>query len=717
MIKVLIFIFIFFVSQTSKIYAKATFLSILNTETGEGTTGLHFSPDGTKLYTGASRTNGTTGPGSSSQDRVYQYSLTTSFDISSQSGTPTFTRVQGNAACGDADFKQPAGVLVSPDGSKIYIADTTGSANGADVCQVPLTTPYDVESADYGNKVLFRLDDGETDVGTGSNESSGIDFNNDGSKLFVESEEDNKIYTFDLSTNYDISSAKYNNIFFDYSNDTSDIADFEFSNDGSILFIADRDNNLILQYSLSRDFDLSSNVKKIGTFNDFVSKYAELASTNTNARIRSLTFNNDGSKVYFSVMIFTRSSKSRVLEYSLDCPYGVAVCADPLDKELVGTIQAYTEMSKRIMKNNINPIMHRIEWLRRNRSNNNLTNQNLKLNFEDEKLALLSKFVPVGLNFNKDEKVKGDWFYWSEGKVSVGEIEEKFNASNKKTDNNNITIGADKRSAKDEFFGYAFQVGRDSADVGSSSSILDTKNYSLIFYGTKPHDNEQFTDIAFGASSLKTEHLRKKNSVNLTGERSGKQVFGSIKLNKIYLKNDININPRAKIDLGFTQLSSFNESGSFDALNYKKHSIPKGMGSLGVLLDKKTKFDNGSTLKPMILLEYIGDFSPSTNTSVSYLSDPNTDYFINIGKESTHNLKTGIGFDLSTISGWSVILNYERENANGSGHTDSLYFTTGWVPNANTKFALSLDKKNSMMVGLNLKTQFPQINKKIKEKN
>ena len=69
------------------------------------------------------------------------------------------------------------------------------------------------------------------------------------------------------------------------------------------------------------------------------------------------------------------------------------------------------------------------------------------------------------------------------------------------------------------------------------------------------------------------------------------------------------------------------------------------------------------------------------------------------------------------MDGWEGILKYEREKDNGSGHTDRLYFTTGWVPNANTKFALSLDKKNSMMVGLNLKTQFPQINKKIKEKN
>ena len=38
----------------------------------------------------------------------------------------------------------------------------------------------------------------------------------------------------------------------------------------------------------------------------------------------------------------------------------------------------------------------------------------------------------------------------------------------------------------------------------------------------------------------------------------------------------------------------------------------------------------------------------------------------------THNYKAGIGFDLSTIAGWSIIANYEIENSNGNGNTDNL---------------------------------------------
>ena len=98
------------------------------------------------------------------------------------------------------------------------------------------------------------------------------------------------------------------------------------------------------------------------------------------------------------------------------------------------------------------------------------------------------------------------------------------------------------------------------------------------------------------------------------------------------------------------------------------------MASVGMLFDKSEKFKNGKTLKHNARIEYIADFSPSTNPSVSYATDPNTDYFILIGNETTHNYRVGYGFDVSTVTGWSVIINYERHNAKESGHSDNLYF-------------------------------------------
>ena len=135
---------------------------------------------------------------------------------------------------------------------------------------------------------------------------------------------------------------------------------------------------------------------------------------------------------------------------------------------------------------------------------------------------------------------------------------------------------------------------------------------------------------------------------------------------------------------------------------YEKHQIPKGFASLGMLVDKTKKFNNGSVLKPMARLEYIADFSPSTNTNVSYVTAPSTDHFVRIGNQSTHNYNAGLGFDLSTITGWSVILNYEIDYANGSGHTDNLYFIVGWVPHRETEYSLSIKGSEKIQTGFNI---------------
>ena len=240
-------------------------------------------------------------------------------------------------------------------------------------------------------------------------------------------------------------------------------------------------------------------------------------------------------------------------------------------------------------------------------------------------------------------------------------------------------------------YGYAFQFGRDDVDIASSAASLDTDNYSLSLYGTLPQNNNQFIDGLIGVGTLKTDHIRKKNSNNLIGERDGNQVFSSIKFNKIFNKKNFDINPFTRIDLGFTELKTFSETGSNDALIYEKHQIPTKMASFGTLIGKPQKFNNGSMLIHNGRLEYTGDFSPSNNTSVSYVTDPTTDYTLTVSNRTRDNLRAGIGFDLSTDNGFSTIINYERYASKGSGHTDIMYFTLGWVSKRKTEYAITFN--------------------------
>ena len=52
-------------------------------------------------------------------------------------------------------------------------------------------------------------------------------------------------------------------------------------------------------------------------------------------------------------------------------------------------IEANVELSKRIIKNNTLPIFHRIEWLRRHKNKDNLSNLNAEIDFTNEKISKL----------------------------------------------------------------------------------------------------------------------------------------------------------------------------------------------------------------------------------------------------------------------------------------------------------------------------------------
>ena len=59
-------------------------------------------------------------------------------------------------------------------------------------------------------------------------------------------------------------------------------------------------------------------------------------------------------------------------------------------------------------------------------------------------------------------------------------------------------------------------------------------------------------------------------------------------------------------------------------------------------------------------LEYVGDFSPSSNAEFYYVNNQSTNYEYKSNNKSKHNYRIGYGFDITSISGWSIVTNFER---------------------------------------------------------
>ena len=187
------------------------------------------------------------------------------------------------------------------------------------------------------------------------------------------------------------------------------------------MFVTGHLDDEVNEYKLGTAFDISTAT--------FVDSYA-IANSVEN-KPSSLTFSADGSKLFL-----LGRENNKVYEYSLTCYYGVINCMDPTsDKDDVASVEAQTESAKQLIQHTTFPVLNRMEWLRRNRNNSNLTNQNIKFHFADEILTSLSNLtIPASLSGNNSssaEPQSGNWSYWSEGEVSIGKIRDTLTSSAK----------------------------------------------------------------------------------------------------------------------------------------------------------------------------------------------------------------------------------------------------------------------------------------------
>jgi len=229
-----------------------------NSQAG-GAYALEFNSAGTKLYLLDEYTG-----------NVYQYSLSTAFDLS----TASYDSVSFSVSSQDSF---PTGLTFNSTGTKLYIV----GLNTNSVYQYSLSTAYDLSTTSYDSVSLSASgqDSSCRDIG----------FNSNGTKLYVLGDSSNSLHQYSLSTAYDLTSATYDSVSLDVSSQSGDPYGFTFKPDGTSLYVATGGGGVIFQYNLSTAFDLST------------ASYSSLSfdTSSQSANPSSLSFNNDGSKLYF----------------------------------------------------------------------------------------------------------------------------------------------------------------------------------------------------------------------------------------------------------------------------------------------------------------------------------------------------------------------------------------------------------------------------------
>jgi sugar lactone lactonase YvrE len=209
--------------DVSKAFYSSVSFSVAGQETAP--VGLFFKPDGTKMYI-----SGTTG-----QD-VNEYNLSTPWLVSSATYVQNFSV--------SAQETTPNGLSFKPDGTKMYILGN----NGDDVNEYDLSTPWDISTASYLQNFS---------IATQETIPQDLFFKPDGTKMYIVGTSTDSVNEYNLSTQWDISTASHVQSFFVGTEEGAPTGLF-FKSDGTKMYITGTGGDEINEYDLSTPWDISS---------------------------------------------------------------------------------------------------------------------------------------------------------------------------------------------------------------------------------------------------------------------------------------------------------------------------------------------------------------------------------------------------------------------------------------------------------------------------
>ena len=141
---------------------------------------------------------------------------------------------------------------------------------------------------------------------TEQRQPTGVLFNPDGTKMYSTGTVQNKIYMYNLTTPFTVTSATYSSKTCNLTGD-NDALMFRFNSDGTAIFVLDtKTTETIDKYSLTTAYDISTCSLVAGSPQDF----------GGGMEMRSFSFSNDGSKIF----IFAKHSGNIRKRYAEFCP-------------------------------------------------------------------------------------------------------------------------------------------------------------------------------------------------------------------------------------------------------------------------------------------------------------------------------------------------------------------------------------------------------------
>ena len=311
------------------------------------------------------------------------------------------------------------------------------------------------------------------------------------------------------------------------------------------------------------------------------------------------------------------------------------------------------------LNQSLNRISGRMNYIRS--TNNNSSNQNIRLamNFDNQLLA--QQINSLSAKLIKKEKKTEKWGVWSEGNISFGRVGQQDGNLGQDIHSDGITFGIDKKINEDKTIGFAINKSWQETEVGSNEANMDASAISIMSYTSLKIEDKRFFEMVAGIGEMDIDLSRDVTGGKNKGDRKGNQLFGSF---TYLLEPDVeivgrNLNYYSRLDLGFTQLKAYTETGDGTAVSYNKQNVKSASLSAGLNLSKVIENEKG-IFEPSFKFE-LGKDKTINSLSEAYYFNNSSEFYSNaLGDQNSGHLLLNLGIGAKLNNNLTINASYEH---------------------------------------------------------
>lgn len=189
-------------------------------------------------------------------------------------------------------------IAFDANGSKLYHIDPSSDT----IYQYNCSTNYKIDTCSYASLSLS--------VSAQDSSPRGLEWNDDGSRIFMIGASNDRVFEYSCSTNYKIDTCSYASRFFSVSSQESVPLAVRFNNDGSRAYISGS-ADIIFEYTCTTNYQANTC--------SYSGRSLNTATQDTS--LQDFEWNNDGSKIFT-----VGGQNDNVYQYSCSTPYQINTC-------------------------------------------------------------------------------------------------------------------------------------------------------------------------------------------------------------------------------------------------------------------------------------------------------------------------------------------------------------------------------------------------------